>query len=113
MYNWLINPVQKTDVDSDNTNLWKSRDIDATETVFVSPPESVYYNKLSFQSWKISNSVELPLYLVKKGEKNFRVDYKRVVVCGEELRLCVVRTGFYNYDIGVDFYENDKDDIYL
>jgi CRISPR-associated endonuclease/helicase Cas3 len=76
MYNWLINPVQKTDADSDETNLWKSRDIDATETVFVSTPESVYYNKLSFQSWKISNSVELPLYLVKKGEKNFRVDYK-------------------------------------
>lgn len=113
MYNWLINPVQKTDVDSDNTNLWKSRDIDATETVFVSPPESVYYNKLSFQSWKISNSVELPLYLVKKGEKNFRVDYKRVIVCGDELRLCVVRIGFYNYNIGIDFYENDKDDIFL
>lgn len=113
MYNWLINPVQKTDADSDETNLWKSRDIDATETVFVSSPESVYYNKLSFQSWKISNSVELPLYLVKKGEKNFRVDYKRVTVCGEDLRLCVIRTGFYNYDIGVDFYENDKDDIFL
>jgi len=113
IYNWLINPVQKTDANSFGTNLWKSRDIDSTETVFVSSPESVYYNKLSFQSWKIANTIELPLYLVKKGEKNFRVDYKRVIVCGEELRLCVVRTGFYNYNIGIDFYENDKDDIFL
>ena len=47
----------------------------------------------------------MPLYLIKQGEKNNRVDYYKVRVGMDEEKICVIRNGFYNYDIGVDFYE--------
>lgn len=105
VYNWLINPLQKIDADEEETNLWKSRDIDTTGIVYVAAPTQYYFDKLSFQAWKISNSVEMPLYLIKQGEKNNRVDYYKVRVGMDEEKICVIRNGFYNYDIGVDFYE--------
>ena len=112
IYNWLINPLQKIEADDEETIFWRSRNIDASETVFVSPPPQKYWDKLSFQAWKIANSIELPIYLVKQGEKNHRIDTFEVFVKGDLERIKVIRTGFYNFEIGIDFMQ-EKDDVFL
>lgn len=112
VYNWLINPIQCLEADDEETVFWKSRNIDASETVYVTPPPQKYWDKLSYQGWKIANSIELPIYLVKNGEKNHRIDIYEVYINGESERIKVVRTGFYNFEIGIDFNE-DKKDVFL
>lgn len=112
IYNWLINPIIKMEVDDEETVFWKSRNIDASETVFIAPPPQKYWDKLSFQAWKIANSIELPLYLVKNGEKEHRIGIYEVFIKGDSERIKVIRTGFYNYEIGIDFID-DKNDVFL
>lgn len=106
MYNWLINPVQKTDADSEETNLWKSRDIDTTGTVFVESPPQKRWNKMSFQAWKLSHSIELPSYIIKRGRDAYRVNYETVIINEDIENICIVKNDFYNYEIGIDFYTN-------
>ena len=112
IYNWLINPILKMEVDDEETVFWRSRNIDALETVFVTPPPQKYWDKLSYQAWKIANSIELPLYLVKRGEKDYRIDMFEVFIKGEPERIKVIRAGLYNYEIGIELI-NDKNDLFL
>ncbi len=108
-YNWLICPKQQPVVDDTNTNYWKSRDIAPQDTVFVSPPETgFFYNYLSFQNWKLSNSIELPLYLIEKGKKNHMIDIKTIKIKDEIDTIYVIREGFYNQLKGISFFEEDQ-----
>lgn len=109
--NWLINPIQKTEIDEEETVFWKSRNIDPSETVFVTKPHQMTWDKLSYQAWKIANSIEIPMYLVKKGEKNHRIDICEVVIKGESERIKVIRNGFYNYEFGIDFNDDENDNF--
>lgn len=108
-YNWLICPKQQSKDDDTDTNYWKSRDIAAQDTVFVSEPETNYFNSyLSYQNWKLSNSIELPIYLIEKGKKNHMIDLKSIKIKDERETAYVIRDGFYNVDNGVMLFESDS-----
>lgn len=104
-YNWLIRPAQQTATDEIDVNFWKSRDIAPNDTVYVTQPQSNYYNYLSFQNWKLCNSIELPSYLINEGIKNHMIDIKNVIINDEKERIYVVRDGFYNKEKGVIFMD--------
>lgn len=107
-YNWLISPKQQSKDDDTDTNYWKSRDIAAQDTVFVSEPETNYFNSyLSYQNWKLSNSIELPIYLIEKAKKNYMIDLKSIKIKDETETIWVIREGFYNKKKGVTFIEED------
>ena len=107
-YNWLISPKQQSKDDDTDTNYWKSRDIAAQDTVFVSAPETIYFNTyLSYQNWKLSNSIELPVYLIEKAKKNYMIDLKSIKIKDETETIWVIREGFYNKKKGVTFIEED------
>lgn len=108
MMNWLINPKQKIALDDDAMNFWKSRDIIAQETVFVRKPGTLYFsNYLEFQNWKIYNSVEIPVYIIKRGLEHHKVDIIKISVKDEDLTIYVIRDGFYNKAKGIVFEENN------
>ncbi|MGV8138538.1 MAG: CRISPR-associated helicase Cas3' [Mangrovibacterium sp.] len=108
-YNWLINPMQRTEIDDTNTNFWKSRNIEPQDTVFVRDPESKYfYNYLTFQNWKLSNSIELPVYLIEKGKKQHKVDVLDIYIKDEKETVYVIREGFYNKEKGAVFVEEEQ-----
>lgn len=101
--NWLINSKQISNKDDSGVNFWKSRDIPPQETVFVSIPENKYFsNYLGYQDWKLKNGLELPIYLIDKGKKNFVIDLMEVVVKEDMEHLFVIREGFYTIEKGVD-----------
>ena len=103
-YNWLITSKQISNVDDTTVNFWTSRDIPAQETVFIQSPERMYFNNyLAYQSWKLENSLELPLYILEKAIKNHYVDLKPLRIKDEEENIYVIREGFYSFEIGVDF----------
>jgi CRISPR-associated endonuclease/helicase Cas3 len=105
--NWLINPSQKSVEDAVYVNFWKSRDIIAQDTVCVKMPSIRYFtNYIDFQSWKIFNSVELPVYLIEKGKQQHKIDIIKIKVKDEEIIMYVIREGFYTDELGVFFYEN-------
>jgi CRISPR-associated endonuclease/helicase Cas3 len=108
-YNWLINPMQLSSTDDTDTNYWRSRNIAPQDTVFVAKPESKhFYNYLSFQNWKLSNSLELPVYLIEKGKTNHMIDIEIISIKDEVETLYVIREGFYNKNKGVTFIEENS-----
>lgn len=111
-FNWMINSKQISNEDDDSLNYWKSRDITAQDSVYVCKPDNCYFtNYLSFQNWKICHSVELPVYLIEIGRRRHRIESFEIKVVNEFERINVIREGFYNYQIGVDFIEQ-KDSIW-
>lgn len=105
--NWLINPMQKSAEDADCVNFWKSRNIVAQGTVFVQKPSTTYFNNyIDFQSWKIFNSVELPVYLIEKGKKQHKIDLRKIKVSDDEINLYVISEGFYTEEFGAVFYDD-------
>jgi CRISPR-associated endonuclease/helicase Cas3 len=108
-YNWLINPMQVPATDDTDTNFWRSRNIAPQDTVFVRQPESkFFYNYLDFQSWKLKNSLELPVYLIEKGKKQHMIDIQKIFIKDEEEIIYVIREGFYNKTKGVTFIEEEQ-----
>lgn len=108
-YNWLINTMQKPATDDTETNFWKSRDIAPQDTVYVNKPESLhFYNYLDFQSWKLKNSLELPVYLIEKGKRLSMVDIKNITIRDETEVIYIIREGFYDNRKGASFIERDQ-----
>ena len=100
--NWLINPLQQMQQDDTDSNLWKSRNIPPQDTVFVKKPESPYFrNYLEFQAWKLSCSLEVPVYLIEKYRKENILDMVTVHIGEDEENILIIREGFYDFEKGV------------
>jgi len=112
--NWLIVPHTKTDEDSGQAGLWKSRDIDAQTTVFVKPPSDTesadgddkkvfpFLNYDVFRSYQLEYGISCPTYLIKNGLKSGQLTTFCYTVGQDEkdvqkLYLCSI----YNEDIGL------------
>lgn len=108
-YNWLINPLQKLKTDDTDTNYWRSRNIPHQDTVYVNKPESNFFqNYLSFQNWKILNSLDLPVYLIEKGKRYHMIDVETIKIRENLETIYVIREGFYNKFRGITFTEEDN-----
>lgn len=108
-WNWLINPKQITAPDDTDSNFWQSRNIAPQDTAFVTKPESIFFNNyLSFQNWKLSNSLELPVYLIEKIKKLHMIDLKTIWINNNKEVVYVIREGFYNKEKGIAFLQKDQ-----
>lgn len=109
-YNWLIGPKGVSEQDDTDTDFWQSRDIMPQDSVFVSKPDNSHFaHWREFQEWKISTSIELPLYMIKKGiEKAHTIDPIEVSIgYNDKQTIYVIREGFYDSNKGIDFRIND------
>lgn len=104
--NWLINPLNTLQVDDTDTNLWRSRDIAPQDILFVEKPATKYFrNYFEFQSWKIENSISVPIYLIQKFMK---IIEKFTVIIGEDTEnILVIRSGFYDFEKGISLPDED------
>lgn len=108
-WNWLITSKQISKLDDTETSFWKSRNIGPQDTIFVKSPEFKSFNNyLEFQSWKIENSIELPVYLIEKGQKNNMIEIQKVWIKDEIEIILVLRNGFYNFEKGVYLTESEQ-----
>ncbi|MDD3945259.1 MAG: CRISPR-associated helicase Cas3' [Bacteroidales bacterium] len=111
-WNWLINPKQIPATEDTDANFWRSRNIAPQDTVYVEKPLSnTFYNYLNFQNWKINNSLELPVYLIEKGENSHMIDLVKIRIKDDEEVIYVVREGFYNRIEGLYFSEAEFGNI--
>ena len=107
-WNWLFNPIHCTLTDDTVTNFWKSRNIAPQDTVYIEKPLSnSYYNYISFQGWKLKNSIELPVYLIEKGLKLCIIDQIKVRIKEDIEMVYVIRSGFYDKEYGIIFPEEE------
>ncbi len=110
--NWLINPKQRPATDDTETNFWKSRNIAPQDTVYVEKPSKKYFSSyMNFQNWKIMNSVELPIYIINKGIKDFFIEKSEIKIGENTESLLIVRGGFYNAEVG--YISNDKESVFI
>lgn len=107
--NWLINPMQRTVEDDTDTNQWKSRNIGAQDTIFTERPESLYFrNYLEFQAWKLNCSIEVPVYLIEKYDREHILDSLKITIGEDEGYIYVIREGFYDLEKGISVPGEDK-----
>jgi CRISPR-associated endonuclease/helicase Cas3 len=107
--NWLINPMQKTAEDDTDTNQWKSRNIDAQDSVYTERPQTNYFrNYLEFQSWKLNVAIEIPVYLIKKYHQEHIIDPLSVRIGEDEQGIFVLREGFYDFEKGISITNEDQ-----
>ena len=106
--NWLINPMNDLSIDDTDTNQWKSRDISAQDTVFIERPTMKYFrNYFNFQSWKLENSISLPVYLIQKYEKKNILKRLSILIGEDEESILVIKAGFYNFEKGITLPNED------
>ena len=108
----MIRPVQKTKIDDNDTNLWRSRKIGAQDVVFVKAPDSLYFKSYSdFMEYKLLYGISIPVYLIERCRKMNRLNEAEIHICSPEslqvLYISVIREGFYNREIGIDLTEGD------
>ncbi len=107
--NWLITSKQTSSTDDTSTPFWKSRNIAPNDTVFVNVPKNKYFiDYFNAQSWKLQNSLELPVYLIDKGVKQHKIDTAEIWIREEKEIIYVIREGFYDYNKGASFIEHDQ-----
>lgn len=82
LFNWVLNTKTKMKEDEEQTDFWKSRDIDNNVSLFVTRPEKFYQNYFDFQKFKIENSISVHPYLVDRGRKK----YGTVGICTIKIR---------------------------
>lgn len=109
--NWLINPLEQSKEDANESVFWKSRDIGAQDVVFTEKPDCCYFaNYSDFMDYRLQKSVPIPLYLY--GKLQSRIDVETIYIANDIKKIYVLRDGFYNDKVGLKISE-DKDDIFL
>ena len=106
--NWLINPMNSLGIDDNDTNQWRSRNIGSQDTVFIERPITNYFrNYFDFQSWKLESSINIPVYLIQKYEKNYIIERLKIIIGEEEESILVIKAGFYDFERGISLPEDD------
>lgn len=112
MYNWLIGSKEIIREDDDSTNFWSSRNIPPQESVFITNEEQLFFNSYnSFYEWKQSNSIEIPVYLIKQGlDKYASIRKMENVRIGAEdtITLNIVQSECYDSKNGLNIKKRDN-----
>lgn len=110
MCNWLIGSKERTKEDDMSSQFWKSRDSPPQESLFARKPSAPYFkNWHEFNEYKLSCSIEVPLYMAQKACKCHVVDSMEVSIGQEQKEtILVIREGFYNMHFGFTLSINES-----
>ncbi len=107
-YNWIILPRAISEIDDTETQFWKSRNIDNQESVLIRFPENPYFiNYLDWQAFKIENSVDIPVYLVHQGIKDYKIKQRKIYVNEDPIAVFCVYDGVYTDTKGLHFSKSN------
>lgn len=108
--NWLINPIEKHEQDESDTSFWKSRNIGSQIMVYTEKPSNSYFSSYSdFMTFQLQKSLAIPMYLI--GKIRNKIDLSDVYIANEVRKICVIREGFYNGEIGLKTSDNNEDNF--
>lgn len=105
MYNWLIGSKEIVQADDDSTNFWSSRNIPPQGSVFITDEETLCFRSYShFNEWKLSNAIEVPIYLIEQGIKKYGTIRKidNVRIDDEDNITIYAQVGCYNKGNGLN-----------
>lgn len=104
--NWLILPADKMEEDVEETEHWKSRDIDAQITVFIKVPENYFKNYMEFQEFKNEWGIPIQYYLVHQGLKNGSLSIHKAAIRDDERTIIVANSAAYSFEEGLQIDYN-------
>ncbi len=109
--NWIILPHAMNELDDTDTVFWKSRDIDNQISVLTSFPENPYFsNFLDWQAYKIEQAVDLPIYIVRQGIRNHKIDNTQKVYLKEDKeQIFCTYPGIYTKEKGLYFLPREPE----
>jgi len=112
--NWIIVPLESSKEDDTESSEWKSRDINANDTVFVDFPELDYFkNWADFMEYKLESGIDLPVYLIKKGIKNAKIVTHKISVGENNSQIIYVALNCYSEELGLQVDVNSTEDQFL
>lgn len=112
-YHWIILPNASSEVDDTETVFWKSRDIDNNVTVLTAFPENKYFtNYMEWQAFKNENSVDLPVYLIRKGKNLNKIYQSEIYLKDEPIMVWRTYEDVYQFEKGL-FFSKIENNIFL
>jgi len=103
-YNWIVLPKASSEIDDTETLFWKSRNIDNNVTVLTKFPENRYFSSyMDWQAFKNENSVDLPVYLIRKGKKSHKIYQSKIYLKDEQIEVWRTYHGVYEFEKGLVF----------
>lgn len=90
----------------EETEHWKSRDIDAQITVFIKVPENYFKNYMEFQEFKNEWGIPVQYYLVHQGLENGSLSKHKVAIRDDERTIIVANSAAYSFDEGLQIDYN-------
>lgn len=111
MYNWLIGSKEIVQADDDSTNFWSSRNIPPQGSVFITEEETLCFRSYShFNEWKLTNAIEVPIYLIEQGIKKYGTIRKidNVRIDDDENITIYAQVGCYNKGNGLNIKKKDN-----
>jgi hypothetical protein len=66
---------------------------------------------MEWQAFKNENSVDLPIYLIRKGKKLHKIYQSEIYLKDEEMQVWRTYEGIYEFEKGLFFSELEDDPI--
>jgi CRISPR-associated endonuclease/helicase Cas3 len=111
-HNWIVLPNANSEVDDTETVFWKSRDIDNNANVLTAFPENPYFdNYMEWQAFKNENSVDLPVYLIEKGKKFYKIYQSQIYLKDEEMKVWRTIDKVYEFEKGLFLSDSETDNF--
>lgn len=111
MFNWLIGSKEVVQTDDDSTNFWSSRNIPPQDSVYITDENTLCFKSYNhFNEWKLSNAIEVPLYLIEQGIKKYGTIRKieNVRIDDDENFTIYAQVGCYDKENGLDIKKKDN-----
>jgi CRISPR-associated endonuclease/helicase Cas3 len=111
-YNWIVLPKAYSEIDETETPFWKSRDIDNNVNVLTTFPENPYFsNYMDWQEFKMKNSVDLPVYLIRQGRKLNCIYQDKIFLRDDDIIVWRTHKAVYEFEKGLFFDSIEKSNI--
>lgn len=110
--NWLLLPKAKTELDDEQTQRWKSRDIGPQKVVYATTNFSSFAsegdprdfaNSFTFREWALPRAITVPIYDFDRAQKATKIEPIVILINHEPETIWVVKQPYYDAFQGLRF----------
>jgi hypothetical protein len=110
--NWLLLPQAETDLNDDDTHMWRSRDISPQKVVYANMAFSAldmegdrtdFPSWFAFQEWALPRAISIAVYDFKQAQESLKLTEVTLLINEEREKIWVINPSYYDAQQGLRF----------